>query len=181
MVMCHCKGARKPCEPMTDEEDTNMLSRENATFNEINRAGYEWEKARRERRERKERIIETYGWDSEELKAWYAEEEAASFPYPSGACKALRAWEDSIRRQEDEIEMSDHLWDKEVADFLDTLCQAGFRTFVYTNQSTAVMENIHAFAAHGWTMEGLCTITRIEDRWGEDKPVETLGIRFRLD
>ena len=34
--------------------------------------GCEWEAAREERRARKQTIIDTYGWDSEELKAWYA-------------------------------------------------------------------------------------------------------------
>ena len=58
---------------------------------------------------------------------------------------------------------------------------AGIKTFVYTNQSTAVMENLHQFAAAGCKMEGLCTITRQEDRWGEEEPYEVMGIRFSLN
>ena len=58
--------------------------------------------------------------------------------------------------------MDDFLWDREVADFVDTLRKAGFGSFVYTNQSTAVMENLHQFAVQGCGMEGLCMITRRE-------------------
>ena len=158
-----------------------MLSKENTFFMEMYRIGREWEKAREERRVRKQEIIDTLGWDSEELKAWYAEDEAAKFPFSQGANKAYRAWASSVGRQEDEIEMDDFLWEREAADFVDTLREAGFATFVYTNQSTAVMENLHAFAAQGCTMTGLCTITRQETRWGDEEPTEIMGIRFSLN
>jgi hypothetical protein len=42
------------------------------------------------------------------------------------------------------------------------------------------MENLHAFAAEGCRLEGLCTITRHENRWGEEEPYEVQGIRFSL-
>lgn len=157
-----------------------MLSKENAVFMEMYRMGHEWEKAREARRARKQEIIDTLGWDSEELKAWYAEDEAAKFPISQGANKAYRAWSSSVGRQEDEIEMDDFLWEREVADFVDTLRKAGFTTFVYTNQSTAVMENLHQFVAEGCKLEGLCTITRRESRWGDEEPVEVMGVRFSL-
>lgn len=157
------------------------MNTQNAYFAEMKRIGHEWEAARVERRSRKQNIIDTYGWDSEELKAWYAEDKAAKFPFPAGASKAYRAWVESIMREEDEVEMDDFLWDADVADFIDTLRKAGIQTFVYTNQSTAVMENLHAFAAQGCTMMGLCTILRHEHRWGHEEPTEVMGIRFSLN
>ena len=60
------------------------------------------------------------------------------------------------------------------------LRQAGIKTFVYTNQSTAFMSNLHDFAANGCTMQGLCTIIRQENRYGEDEAYEVQGIRFSL-
>lgn len=158
-----------------------MLSKENAVFMEMYRMGHEWEKAREERRARKQEIIDTKGWDSEELKAWYAEDEAAKFPFSQGENKAYRAWRQSVCREEDEIEMDDYLWEKEVEDFVKALRRAGFSTFVYTNQSTAVMENLHQLVAAGCRMEGLCTILRHENRWGSEKPTEVMGIRFSLN
>ena len=158
-----------------------MLNRENAFFENLKRLGHEYEAARVERQQRKQQIIDTLGWDSPELKAWYEEDAAAKFPFEQGACKAYRAWAFSISRKEDELEMDDFLWNKEVADFVNALRSAGIKTFVYTNQSTAVMENLHAFAAQGCTMTGLCTITRQETRWGDEEPTEVMGIRFSLN
>ena len=158
-----------------------MMNTNNSYLEEMKRIGYAWEEARVERKNRKQQIIETLGWDSEELKAWYEEDKVAAFPFPQGASKAYRAWAGSISRKEDEVEMDDFLWEKEVHDFIDTLRKAGIQTFVYTNQSTAVMENLHAFAAEGCTMDGLCTITRHEDRWGDEEPTEIMGIRFSVN
>ena len=157
-----------------------MLNKENAYFLELKRIGHEYEEARAERKARKQRIIDTLGWESDELKAWYEEDAAAKFPFPQGAGKAYRAWASSLSRQEDELEMDDFLWEKEVHDFVEALRSAGIGSFVYTNQSTAVMENLHAFAAEGCAMTGLCTIIRRENRWGEEEPVEIMGIRFSL-
>ena len=158
-----------------------MMNANNSYFLNLKRIGHEWEAARVERQARKQQIIETHGWGSEELKAWYAEDEAATFPFGQGACKAYRAWAGSIARQEDEVELDDYLWDREVSDFVSALREAGIKTFVYTNQSTAVMGNLHAFAAEGCTMTGLCTITRHETRWGDEEPTEVIGIRFQVN
>ena len=134
-----------------------MMNKNNAYFEELKRIGHEWEAARIERKARKQQIIDTLGWESDELKAWYEEDAAAKFPFEQGVSKAYRAWATSISRKEDELEMD------------------------YTNQSTAVMENLHQFAAAGCTMEGLCTITRQENRWGDEEPTKVMGIRFSLD
>ena len=158
-----------------------MMNANNTYFENLKRIGHEWEAARVERKASKQQIINTLGWDSEELKAWYEEDAAAKFPFESGVSKAYRAWAQSLSRKEDELEMDDFLWDKEVADFIEALRSAGIETFVYTNQSTAVMENLHAFAAAGCTMIGLCTITRQESRWGDEEPTEIMGIRFRVN
>lgn len=158
-----------------------MMSKNNTYFENLKKIGHDWEAERASRQARKQQIIDTLGWDSEELKAWYEEDAAAKFPFPQGVSKAYRAWAQSLSRKEDELEMDDFLWDKEVADFIDALRQAGIETFVYTNQSTAVMGNLHAFAAQGCTMTGLCTITRQETRWGDEEPTEVMGIRFSLN
>ena len=91
-----------------------MMNKNNAYFEELKRIGHDWEVARAERQARKQPIIDTYGWASEELKAWYAEDAAAKFPIESGVSKAYRAWAQSLSRKEDEVEMDDFLWEKEV-------------------------------------------------------------------
>ena len=150
----------------------------NTYFEELTRIGREWEEKHNSHKVLKQQIIDTYGWDSEELKAWYAEEEQMVFPYSQGACKAYRAWKYSTT---DEILFNDFVWEKEAHDFIDTFRKAGIESFVVTNQSTALMENLHWFAAEGCTMQELCTITKKTDRWGEETEEQIMGIRFKVD
>ena len=63
---------------------------------------------------------------------------------------------------------------------MEALRKAGFDSFIYTNQSTAVMENLHGFAKAGCIMTGLTTITRRERRFGEYRDEAILGIHFTL-
>ena len=127
----------------------------------------------------KQQIIDTKGWDSEELKSWYKEEEE-NFQYPisAGACKAYRAWRYS---DTDEVIMDDFTWDRERHDFIDIIRRAGIQTLVVTNQSTGLMEDLHGYAAEDCTMLGLCTITKKENRWGEETEEQIMGIRFQLN
>ena len=76
--------------------------------------------------------------------------------------------------------MDEFLWDREVEDFVETLRKAGFQSFVYSNQSTAVMQNIHQFVAAGCTLEGPCTLVKKSKRWGEEGDEQILGLRFHL-
>ena len=77
------------------------------------------------------------------------------FPYTQGACKAYRAWAASVERGNEEPELDDFLWEREVSDFIATLRTAGIESFTITDRSTGLMENLHALAAEGCTMEGL--------------------------
>ena len=43
------------------------------------------------------------------------------------------------------------------------------------------MEDLNGYAAEGCTMLGLCTITKKDTRWGEEKEEQIMGIRFRLN
>ena len=157
------------------------MNKNNTYFEELEKIGHDFEKKCAAHQEKKQSIIDAFGWDSRELKDWYAEKEAMVFPISGGACKAYRTWKNSIRRNEDEVEMDDFLWEREVTDFIEALHKAGIRTFVYTNQSTAVMENLHAFASNGCKMTGLCTISRRENRYGENEDYEVQGIRISLN
>ena len=155
-----------------------MMNANNAYFLNLKRIGHEYEAARVERKARKQQIIDTLGWESEELKAWYEEDAAAKFPFSQGACKAYRAWRYS---ETDEVIMDDFTWDRERHDFIDTLRKAGIETLVVTNQSTGLMEDLHGYAAEGCTMLGLCTITKKSNRWGEETEEQIMGIRFKLN
>ena len=149
----------------------------NAYFDELDRAGQEWTEKRNAHRQLKTEIVKKYGWSSDELKAWYAEHENMEFSYSQGACKAYRAWKSSTT---DELEMSDYLWETEYQDFVDALRQAGIHSFVVTDHSTALMPMLHGLAAAGCRMEGLCTLTKTVEKWSEPLEEQVQGIRFTL-
>ena len=157
-----------------------MLNRNNPYFEELKRIGHEYEERRAAHQAKKQEIIDTYGWESEELKDWYTEMEAMNFPLTRGQSKAYRAWAQSIARGQDEVEMTDYCWESERHDFIETLRKAGIETMVVSSQNTGLMEDLHGYAAEGCTMLGLCTITRRENRWGEEEAYDVQGIRFRL-
>ena len=73
----------------------------------------------------------------------------SDFPYTSGAMKALYAWESSIGYGENELEMNDFNWQRDIHDFIETLRKAGIKTFVVTNSGTSLLENLHGYAAEG--------------------------------
>lgn len=149
----------------------------NTYFEELDRIARDFEQKHEAHKALKQGIIDEKGWDSEELKAWYKEEEQFQYPISAGACKAYRAWRYS---ETDEVIMDDFTWDRERHDFIDTLRKAGIQTLVVTNQSTGLMEDLHGYAAEGCTMLGLCTIAKKETRWGEKKEEQIMGIRFQL-
>ena len=157
------------------------MKTENTYFADIERIGHEFEERRAAHQARKQQVIDTYGWDSDEVKAWYAEEAAMVFPIAPGVNKAYRAYRMTQIRHSSEFEMEDFLWDKEVKDFVEALRKAGISSFAITNKSTGLMENLHAFAAQGCTLEGLCKVTRKEDRWGEEEETGYQGVRFKVN
>ena len=91
----------------------------------MKKVGHAWDDERRARLEQRREIEKTYGYCSEEYSNWIAENKDIPFPFTDGANKAYSAWVGSIESNADEFEFSDLLWDREVADFVDTLRKAG--------------------------------------------------------
>lgn len=155
-----------------------MLKKTNAHFNKIRKQLEAYAEAKKTYEKRKQELIVTEGWDGESLNALCKNK--PEFPISQGACKAYYAWRYSIEWEEAELELDCALWDNEVTDFVDCLKTAGIEFFVYTNQSSFVMRNLHAFAKEGCIMEGLCTIKRTEHRFGENSEEDIPGIRFMV-
>ena len=151
----------------------------NTYFENLEKFAHAYGKKLHDHETLKQGIVDAYGWDSDELKAWYAEKKAIeeTNPYGMGAHRAYRAWKDS---ESDELEFSDFCWEKDIPEFISTLRQAGIKTFVVTNQSTALMENIHGFIREGCTLEGACILTRKSHRWGIEEEEQVQGLRFAL-
>lgn len=157
-----------------------MLNERNTHFENLRRLGQEYEEKRKALEEEKADLIEKYGWDSDEVKAWYDVRNNMVYPVSQGACKAYRAWKNSLESGLDDVEMDDFLWDKEVGDFVETLRKAGIMSFIYTNQSTAMMDNLHDLEKEGCIMEGLCRREKTERGFGEERIIEVRGVHFTV-
>lgn len=154
-----------------------MLKRENTYFENLEKIADAFETIRRAHEEKKADLVREYGYDSDEMKAWYEEKKEMTYPIESGTCKAFRAWNQSLERKAAEVEMDDFLWEREVKDFVEALRGAEVKTFILTNTSTALMENLHQLTDEGCTMDGLVKVTR-KNLWNE--PEEIMGIHFTL-
>ena len=151
-------------------------------FDEMTATCTAWESAKKERTDRKKQIADTYGYGSPEMDAWYAEDKAAGiYPYTGGEMKAYWVFKNRRENGTEEFEMSDYCWDKEFHDFIETLRKLGITEFTLTNQSTALMENIHGFIAEGCTMIGAHTLTKQSLRWGEEQTEKVPGILFKVN
>ena len=95
-------------------------------------------------------------------------------PFTRGEWKALIAM---THCEKEELEISDFCWEDEPEDFIATLRKAGLKTFITTDSSTALMENIHAYIAAGCTLEGPVTVEK-ESWFGTEKKQ---GLRFSLN
>lgn len=157
-----------------------MLRKENRYFEDLRKSLSQYHEKYTELQKKRHHAVEEFGWESKEVKAISEEFAAMRSPVSSGACKAHQVWSRSVENGMDEVEMFDSLWENEVADFVQSLKNAGIQSFVYTAQSTAVMENLHELVDAGCKMEGLCTITKTEWAFGKDEEEQIPGVRFSI-
>ena len=146
----------------------------NTYFENMTRTAESYEAARQALKDKKQEIIRTHGWDAPELKDWEAEKDALKDPFTRGEWKALITW---TRCESEELELSEFCWEEESAGFIATLRKAGVQSFIDTDRSTALMENIHAFCDAGCTLEGPATVEK--ETWHGTETVQ--GLRFRIN
>lgn len=152
-----------------------------AYFKNMERIEREYYAAKEAREAEKKQILETKGWDSEELSAWNEREKQFTPPYTMGQISAFSAWENSKRSKSGELECDTLPFEKDIRDFSDTLKEAGYKTLVITDQSTALMQSLHALGALGWKIDGLCSVTRAENYSMRAETREVQGLRLTIN
>lgn len=101
----------------------------------------------------------------DEYWEWINSVDVPEYPLTRGQAKALSAW---YWGTTEELNIDDFLCEEEVHDFIATLREAGLKSFTCTNSGSSLMSNIHAFAAEGCKIAGLC------------EAANRKGIRFEL-
>ena len=156
-----------------------MTEQTKAYFQRMYEEACRFHQAQDERKKEKEALEAADNWDA--VSAWWEREKQIQNPYTQGQYKAYWAFRNSSEIESGDLEMNDFLWERDVKDFSDTLKAAGVTTFVLTNQSTALMENIHQLEAEGWKLLGPCKLPVKEFRYGSDRIVDHLGLRFEIE
>lgn len=130
-------------------------------------------------RKEREEIRDKFGYDSDEMIEWQERAEAfeKSSPYTDGMYKAYRMVDRAIDEGQEELIVNDFCWDRERSDFVKTLRLFGIETFVVTDSSTGLMEDIHGYVDEGCRMMGLTKIEKVDNFFGTRT---ILGIRFGL-
>ena len=104
--------------------------------------------------------------------------------YTIGQRKAYFTWKHSFgfapEVSSNELECDDLPWDNDMADFIQALRESGAEALAVTDRSSGLMHSIHILISLGCIMEGICTVTRTDNRFGETETEEVEGIRFRL-
>ena len=144
----------------------------NKVFDEMVKTSREYEQKCHDIDVAKEAVREVL--DHDKYWEWVESHPKPEFPFTDGQNKALRLWYWS---ESDELNMNDHLWDREVHDFVETLRSAGIETFTMTNSSTSLMDNMHALVDEGCTFLGLCKVESTEN-WNKGEMLN--GVRFAL-
>ena len=117
---------------------------------------------------------------TDQINAYFRALEQASneSTLTDGRHRAYIAWVKSLRNQSSTFEVDDLPWPRDIHEFVETLRAAGVAEFAVTDRSTGLMEGLHKLVAEGCTMQGLCTVTRSEFRWGGNGTEEYQGILF---
>ena len=99
------------------------MNANNTYFENLKARPYE---ERRAAHEAASSIIDTYGWDSEELKNWYAEKEAMA-SLRAGNLQSLPRMGRASAARKTSLRWTISFGDREVSDFIDTLRWPGSR------------------------------------------------------
>ena len=115
---------------------------------------------------------------TEQTNAYFRGLEQVS-PISNGQHMAYIAWFNSVRNQSSIFEVNNLPWPRDIYEFVETLRAAEVTEFAVTDYGTGLMEGLHRLTAEGCTMQGLCTVTRSEFRWGGKGTEEYRGILIR--
>ena len=150
----------------------------NEVYETMRKVCWEWEDRKKEMEKAKNEAVEEFGWDSKEYKTARdnLKEFEETFPYTRGQMNAHWAMAEMLRKDENELVMSESCFDCSRAEFVDQLRAYGLTEFVCTNHSTALMDDIHGYVEAGCKIIELCEIKRGDVPWEE----VVKGIRFAL-
>ena len=130
----------------------------------------------------RQNALDTYGIHSDEnsvaCKLISDFKEKNQDLYNRGQGIAYRAYDTYKNGYYNDFVVDEFFWNaSDIKDFLDTVRKAEIKTFIFTNQSTGLMENIHDLVESGCTLLGTC---KVSSNSKYDSSVR-LGLMFRVN
>ena len=105
-----------------------------------------------------------------------AKERAEQWCKGEAGGRVWRGLMSSVEKEFLRLTIDEFFWKEEEArDFLALLESFGITEFVFTDRSTAVMNNLHYFDGYGWKVAGCITLYYRD--WGRDQAVRGLEIK----
>ena len=103
--------------------------------------------------------------------------EIPEYPYDNGETKAYWSYREMLYQGCEVPVFFGSLWHDEVESFVSTLRKGGCEQFIYMNDSSLVMENIHDIVGCGCELMGLYAY---DEKRFDGSVVRRRGIRFGL-
>lgn len=130
----------------------------------------------------KQIALDTYGRDSDEYSTAYKLvsdfQKKNEILYNRGQGIAYRAYNNYKNGLYHVFVIDEFFYNCcDVKSFLDTIREAEIETFVVTNKSSVLMENIHDLVELGCVLEGTCTVMEYSKYGNSDH----LGLSFRVN
>lgn len=98
--------------------------------------------------------------------------------YSSGEMYALYNYQDSVRHNSSEFEVTETPSGNETATFLRTIYASGVTTFILTEKSTTIIEFLHAASKYNWNIAGLDFVTRVDTEFNVMDEYQVEGVRI---
>lgn len=152
----------------------------NAYFENLYRICSAYEEAKAERMKERDALKEKDDWDG--VRA-FDEREKRDFPrpYTRGQNDAFRAWRNNLANGNNGFfEVRNLPWEKDAPEFVKALRDAGIKTILVTDASTALLDDLFTLQGLGCRMAGLKTYTRMENHFGKEKEAEVRGIEVEV-
>lgn len=162
------------------EDAENAEPEKNAYFENLYRVSTAYEDAKAERMKERDALKEKDDWDG--VRAFDKREERDfPRPYTRGQSDAFRAYRENLYNRNDGFfEVRNLPWEKDAAEFVKALRDAGIKRILVTDASTALLDDLFTLQGLGCRMTGLRTYTRMEKHFGREEETEVRGIEVEM-
>ena len=99
----------------------------------------------------------------------------------NAACRLFNEYEVSRDSGNDYLDISEVVWDKDVADLITAMRENGIEHFTFSSTWSSAVETAWLFLQNGCKLEGLIEINSRYTGWNSDEHEKAHGYLFRVE